>query len=198
MLRILICVRFRYYISVLFISRADINQRSPISGHRESGNRIHEISMKIANSYVYTVPESPRSFLRVPPVARSAEQPGEIAIEAVNFRILTPIAGGSSSIVCIKIDGHTCARRVHVWMPYTRADEGAGAAGSCRRQESLREVVIWSNRFRFLCRFLFSIRHPAALLPPSRCPFVKKDTSSFPSSFPSCSFRFLDLLRFPR
>ena len=36
-------------------------------------------------------------------------------------------------------------------------------SGCWRRKGSLREVVIWSNGFRFLCRFLPSIRHPAAL-----------------------------------
>lgn len=80
-----------------------------------------------------------------------------------------PVAeGDSSGIVCTKIEACTCACAYTCALRNTCACirahiQRVDVAGSCRRQGNLREVVIWSNRFRFLCRFLFSIRHPAAL-----------------------------------
>lgn len=71
-----------------------------------------------------------------------------VAIEVVNFRIPPPFVGIAKRIV-----------RVRKLKKYTRARayvHQINIAGSRKRKRSLREVVIWSNRFQFLYRFLLS------------------------------------------
>lgn len=93
-----------------------------------------------------------------------SRQPNEMATKVVNFRnrsSLPSLQGIAKRIVCTKIEIYTRAcvcvyiyARACVYV-YTNIYTHR-VVGRRRWKGSLREVVIWSNRFRFLCRFLLS------------------------------------------